>query len=735
MRMKRLALLLLLATAACVSPSAGWKPAPGPLLSVHAKDLDPDAPLPEYPRPQLVRGRWENLNGLWQFQGAAAGEAAPCGTELAERILVPFPPESQLSGIGRAVERAWYRRSFDVPASWRGERVLLHFGAVDWEARVWVNGVEVGAHKGGYDPFSFDVTDALKPGRGQELVVGVVDPTDGGDQPRGKQVRQPGGIFYTSTTGIWQTVWIEPVPKAHVTQVAVHGDPADGSATALVEAAGDTTDLEVELVVKDSGRELARAKGRAGAPIAFVVPGAKGWTPDSPQLYDLETRLVRRDRVVDEARAYFALRTIRLQKGADGAPRLFLNGAECFQAGPLDQGFWPDGLYTAPTDRALRSDLETLKALGFNMLRKHVKVEPARYYRHCDELGLLVWQDMPSGDNRSDEGKRQFERELAAMVRWLQPFPSIVCWVVFNEGWGQYDTPRIVAQVQHLDATRLVSNASGWVDHKVGDMMDIHSYPGPAAPAIEARRAAVLGEFGGIGLPVQGHTWEAKNWGYEGAADRDALTTRYVDLLRGVHELRLESGLAAAVYTQTTDVETETNGLLTYDRAVLKPDMARVRAANLGRFPKVVPLVPTSKKTPVEWKVRFDRPEDGWSEKDHDDRGWVSAPGVFGTRGTPGAAVQTEWKTSDIWLRRRFELAAAARGPVRLQIHHDEDAQVWLDGVLVADLKGYTTGYKLVDLKPEHAALLTQGSHVLAIHCHQTGGGQCIDAGFVAVEE
>jgi hypothetical protein len=725
---------LLCLLAACSTNESRWKPAPGPLQSIHAKDLDPDAPLPEHPRPQLVRERWLNLNGLWQFQPGIAGEAPPSDIDLSGTILVPFPIESQLSGVGAKHERAWYRRVFEVPTAWRGERVLLHFGAVDWETRAWVNGRAVGEHRGGYDPFTFDITDALDNGDEQELVVAVWDPTDKGDQPRGKQVDKPGGIYYTSVTGIWQTAWLECAPATRLEQIVVHGDPRDGRVQARATIAGPGKGLELELVAKDAGKEVARAKGPADQPLVFVVPGAKPWSPSSPHLYDLEARLLRKGAVLDEALSYFALRTIELAAGTGGAPRLYLNGAELFQIGPLDQGFWPEGLYTAPTDAALRSDLERTKELGFNMLRKHVKVEPARFYRHCDELGLLVWQDMPNGDNKTEEGRRQFQRELEAMVRALAPFPSIVCWVVYNEGWGQHDTPRMVEFTRSLDATRLVSNASGWVDHQVGDLMDIHAYPGPGAPKIEARRAGVLGEFGGIGLALTGHTWQQENWGYEGAADRAALTTRYVDLLRGVHELRLEAGLAAAVYTQTTDVETETNGLLTYDRAVVKMDPARVRAANEGRFPRLVPLVPTSRSEPQDWQVRFEAPQGEWWKQDHDARDWVRAPGGFGTRGTPNAVVETEWKTTEIWLRREFELADDATGDLSLSVHHDEDATIWIDGVEVARLKGYTTAYRSVPLAAEHAKLLAKGRHVIAVHCRQTGGGQCIDVGIDRAE-
>jgi hypothetical protein len=602
-RIPRLSLLL-----ALLSPAFGpapevraWQPAPGPLLTRWARDVSPDRVHPEYPRPQMVRKRWQNLNGLWDYAITARDAARP--TEWAGQILVPFPIESALSGVMKRVsenERLWYRRAFKLPAAWKDQRVLLHFGAVDWQATVWVNGREVGQHTGGYDAFGFDITDALQPSGEQEIVVAVWDPTDASWQPRGKQVRQPGGIWYTPTTGIWQTVWLEPVAPTHIESVKITPD-LDASAvtvqTGIRSASGGEVTVQVEVlegkkVVQSARLQTASTPGVPVAPrVTLKLPAAKPWSPDSPFLYGLRLTLLANGRPADAVESYFGLRKIAVARDAQGINRLFLNNQPLFQFGPLDQGFWPDGLYTAPTDEALRYDIEMTKKLGFNMCRKHVKIEPARWYYWADKLGLLVWQDMPSGDRyigsrdpditRSPESAANFERELRAMVDGLYNHPSIVMWVPYNEGWGQWDTCRIVDLIKSWDPTRLVNNASGWTDRRCGDVHDLHSYPGPAVPPLEDRRAAVLGEFGGLGLPVKGHTWQdEKNWGYRSFNSAEELTDAYVNLIRRLHALTGDQGLAAAVYTQTTDVEVEVNGLMTYDRALVKMDPATITAVN-----------------------------------------------------------------------------------------------------------------------------------------------------------
>jgi beta-galactosidase/beta-glucuronidase len=582
---------------------AVWAPAKGPLMTKWAKQVSPRNALPEYPRPQLARNEWLNLNGLWNY--AIAPNPGPRPAAWDGEILVPFPVESALSGVMKTVgpdKKLWYHRTFQVPRRWEGRRVLLHFGAVDWEARVWVNGVDVGEHRGGYDAFSIDVTDALKPEGAQELVVSVWDPSDAGPQPRGKQVQKPEGIWYTPTTGIWQTVWVEPVEASHVRSLKITPD-FDGSAveiTALVVGAGHR--YRIEYLVRDGRKEVVRGEASVAggsatrdvplrSAVKLGIPGAKPWTPDTPFLYGLRVTLYEDDREVDAVESYFGLRKIAVAKDASGVNRLFLNNQPVFQFGPLDQGFWPDGLYTAPTDEALQYDIRMTKEMGFNMARKHVKVEPDRWYYWCDVLGLLVWQDMPSGEKyiggkdpdiqRSPESAAIFERELRAMVEGLGNHPSIVMWVPYNEGWGQWDTARIAALVKEWDPTRLVNSASGWTDRKVGDVHDIHVYPGPGAPPLEANRAGVLGEYGGLGLPVKGHTWQAeKNWGYRSFTTHEALTDAYLKLIDQLHPLTGEAGLSAAIYTQTTDVEIEVNGLMTYDRERVKMKIATVAEAN-----------------------------------------------------------------------------------------------------------------------------------------------------------
>jgi hypothetical protein len=728
---------------------ADWQPAKGPLLTRWAKDVQPNKVHPEYPRPQMVRKDWLNLNGLWQLGFAAKDEAPPFGKNLKERILVPFPVESALSGIMKHADRLWYRRTFTVPAGWSGKRVLLHFGAVDWQAAVWLNGKELGRHQGGYDAFSLDLTDALGPEGEQELIVGVSDPTDKGSQPRGKQVIKPGGIMYTPTTGIWQTVWLEPVAAGYVESLQIIPDVDLGRFYLTVRGQKLPVDSTLELTILDGDfpRATWTFENQLGKPLNIPFANAKLWSPDSPNLYGLHLAVKHNGKQLDEVQSYFGMRKIAIGKDEQGVTRILLNGKFVFQLGPLDQGFWPDGIYTAPTDEALKYDIEITKKLGFNMCRKHVKVEPERWYYWCDKLGLLVWQDMPSGDRsvapgkgeiiRSSESARQFELELKRMIDGRRNHPSIIMWVVFNEGWGQYDTPRLTNWVKEYDPSRLVNCASGWNDRKVGDVHDIHVYPGPDAPQPEATRAAVLGEFGGLGLPVPDHTWEKRTWGYRNMKDRSDLTRRYEQLLRGVWKLKDNPGLSAAVYTQTTDVETEANGLLTYDRAVIKMDLERVAAANRGDFsrvPQITEVVPTSKEKGIVWRYSLEKPAGDWFKPDFDDSAWKGGQGGFGTKGTPGAVVRTQWKTSDIWLRRDFELPETKLASPHFQVHHDEDVEIYLNGILAAKAPGFTTDYEELPISAEALATLKPGKNKLAVHCKQTTGGQYIDVGIADVK-
>ena len=739
-RTQFVAVILLSMTWLAVARAETWKPAPGPLMTQWAKDVSPEKAHPEYPRPQMVRHEWLSLNGLWDYAIEPAATSAPQAYQ--GKILVPFPVESALSGVMKRVtdkQRLWYRRSFQVPESWKSGRVLLHFQAVDWEADVRINGKELGLHRGGYDAFTLDATDALKPSGDQELVVCVFDPTSNGSQPRGKQVNNPGGIMYTPTTGIWQTVWLEPVPKARIDRWVLTPD-VDGSCLRLtIEGVGASADQTVEAVAHYGPSEVGRATGRAGHEIKLPLPRGqlKLWSPDEPNLYDLTVTLKQGDAVADRVDGYFAMRKIDMAKDAQGVLRLQLNDKFVFQVGPLDQGFWPDGLYTAPTDEALRWDIEITKKLGMNMTRKHVKVEPDRWYYWCDKLGLMVWQDMPAGDNRTPEAKLQFDTELHHMIEGLRNHPAIIMWVVFNEGWGQHDTERYVTEVKRVDPSRLVDNASGWTDKKVGDVNDMHNYPGPGAPAPEPKRAGVLGEFGGLGLAVPTHTWSAKSWGYRGTADFDDLTRRYCQLLRRSWDLKDSRGLSAVVYTQITDVETECNGLVTYDRAVVKVNQAKARAANRGELKpqKVSTLVPTSQAQGIPWRYTLQQPADGWFEPGFSDAAWKEGLGGFGTPKTPGAVVRTEWKTFNIWLRRTFEIPQGKIGHLELMVHHDEDVEIYINGALAAKARGYTTDYDEMTISPQARAALKPGKNVMAVHCLQRIGGQYIDVGIVTVDE
>jgi hypothetical protein len=572
--------------------------APCPLPTQWTERVDPLKPWPEYPRPQMVRKEWMNLNGLWDYAILPADTMNP--SPFQGQILVPFPVESALSGVGKHLlpdQKLWYMKEFKLPKDWEGKRVLLHFEASDWETRVLVNGKHVGSHRGGYDPFQFDITDALKKRGTQIILVSVWDPTDQGWQPRGKQVGSPKGIFYTATSGIWQTVWIEPVGDDYIKELNITPVMNEGGWGLVLGGQTPQTDGEIqqlkdsiEFIVKAGEKIIATKRGPAGQKQYVKIDKPRLWSTEDPFLYDLDVTLYTDGKITDHVTSYTGLRRISLGKDDKGITRIMLNDRFIFQNGPLDQGFWPDGIYTPPSDEAMRYDLRIIKKLGFNMLRKHVKVESRRFYTWCDRMGILVWQDMPSAfknlpegntsEKRPDKANVQFEQELRRMIINHSNNPCIIMWVPFNEGWGQYDTERIVGLIRGFDPSRLVDNASGWSDMKAGDVIDRHHYPEPVAPRPETSRAAVLGEFGGLGFAMTGHTWQQENWGYQQMTSPEDLLELYRTFYDSVLKFKYDPGLSASIYTQITDVETECNGLMTYDRAAIKMDTAQLYKIN-----------------------------------------------------------------------------------------------------------------------------------------------------------
>ena len=612
--MKRMIFLavVFLAAAGCGKKAADqgdWAPVDIPIRTSWSAEVSPANVHPEYPRPQLVREKWASLNGLWDY--AVVEADAPQPKEWDGQILVPFCIESSLSGVGRRVsaeEALWYSTTFKVPSDWKKQRVMLNFGAVDWAADVYVNDQLAGHHTGGYTAFSFDVTPYLK-GRGrQRLTVKVLDATNCGEQPSGKQVTNPSGIWYTPVTGIWQSVWIEPVRTAAVTSYLAVPDIDAGTVDVTVFADGATEKDLVEIRLREGyspekpGKTpaVASASVAPGKPVRLTVTDPKLWSPESPFLYEMEIQLKQGKKVVDEVRGYTALRKTSEVVDAAGFKRMGLNNEPYFQYGPLDQGWWPDGLYTAPTDEALKFDLVKTKDFGFNMIRKHIKIEPARWYYWADVLGIVIWQDMPSiggtrgghweqwkwaspedDRNMTETAKATYYKEWGEIIAQLRNHPSIVAWVPFNESWSQFDTEKVVEFTRSCDPTRLINSASGGNSYPVGDIFDSHNYPNPQMKFTSGgRQIDVLGEYGGIGWPVEDHLWQTdKNWGYiEYRSAEDVLQqySAYAEDLIGI----IQKGVSAAVYTQTTDVEGEVNGLMTYDRKIVKMDEERLRAVN-----------------------------------------------------------------------------------------------------------------------------------------------------------
>lgn len=760
---------LLLAGALLITTTAAaqWRPAGDKIKTRWADQVDPRCPLPEYPRPQLVRHEWQNLNGLWDYAVTPAEAAA---SPIADgKILVPFGIESSLSGVQRMflpTEKLWYRRTFDVPAAWNGKRVLLHFGAVDYAAVVRINGREAGRHEGGNDAFTLDITDLIRRGGAQEVVVEVTDPTNKGRQPRGKQVLKPGGIYYTAVSGIWKTVWIEAVERLHIE--SFHGvadiDRGEYALSAAVPNATAATTVRFEAY--DKGRLVAKADARPGEKAVLRIPDAKLWSPASPFLYDLKMTVLDNGRQTDAADSYFGMRKISVRKDAQGFNRMMLNDEFVFQYGLLDQGWWPDGLLTAPTDEALLYDIEfTLKA-GFNTIRKHIKVEPDRFYYHCDRLGVLVWQDAVSGDSynlknlpqgveKDPEAARQYERELKAMIDQLRNHPSIVNWVVFNEGWGQYGGRRLIDWVKEYDPSRL-AEVSGWVDMGNGDIADVHKYPGPGRVANAGPdRAFVVGEFGGLGLPVKGHLWNPsmRNWGYATYTDPEEFRKTYRHL---VFQLRtmIAEGLSGAIYTQTTDVEGEVNGLMTYDRAYEKFPEGELHALHqplyAGPDLTLRTVLEDATRTGQTWYYTTDEPAATWTQSTTPPAGWKRGEAPFGynhpdgvlsfphdERTDPAHLARTGWQGANLWAWRAFELKTVPE-KVYVRPRYDRDITVFINGEKVAEVRNRQAHYYHSDLLPVPDGVLRPGKNVIAVHVERNPGMErsktvMFDAGLVEV--
>jgi len=580
-----------------VAQDVAWFPSKDGMITEWGMKVTPSNYPKAYPRPTMVRKDWKNLNGIWQFSIENNDSLRP--KKYDRQIMVPFAPESAISGVGIPIkqdQKIWYRRKFAIPEDWSFRYILLHFGAVDWEATIYINGKKAGTHRGGYDPFSLDITFYLKEKGMQEIEIEVWDPTDTYHQPRGKQVQDPKGIWYTSNSGIWQTVWIEPVMWASVKDLHIVSDI--DSSKVIIEAetfqANEGDSLKCQIF--DGSKLISEQTHLINTVFNFHIDNIKLWSPDDPFLYNLNIELIRNEIVIDQASSYFGMRKIEVKNGPGGYKRIFLNNKPIFQMGLLDQGWWPDGLYTAPSDEALKYDIQASKDLGYNLIRKHVKVEPERWYYHCDKIGMLVWQDMPNGDKSADwkppngmdgveiersfRSESQYRIEFEALIKCRSHHPSIIMWVPFNEGWGQFKTEEITNWVKGLDSTRLVAGPSGGNFFPIGDTRDFHHYPTPILPNSDSDRALVLSEYGGLAFPVKDHIWNKyEQWGYSTMESSKQLNKTYLEYLSQLKPL-IRKGLCAAIYTQTTDVESEINGVLTYDRKITKLKTNKVHPAH-----------------------------------------------------------------------------------------------------------------------------------------------------------
>ena len=573
-----------------------WAPAGDKIKTKWAKSVDPKNVWPEYPRPQLERKDWINLNGPWSYS-IRQDDVKPENHD--GKILVPFSLESSLSGVMKAITEKdviWYEKEFEIPEKWKGKKILLHFGAVDWKCTLYINEDKVGEHSGGYSPFHFDITERIKEGA-NKIVLQVYDPTNKSYQPVGKQTLNPGSIWYTPISGIWQTVWLEPVNENYITKLLINND-YDNKEVKITFKLNSDEKLPLKVKLEFNEKEVQAVEGISNEEISIKIDDEDfhPWSPSEPNLYIIKAELLSDKDVIDSIVSYTNIRKIEQRKDSSGNFRIYLNDHPLFNMGTLDQGYWPDGLYTPPSEEAMIYDIQKLKDLGFNTIRKHIKVEPWRYYYQCDKIGMLLWQDMPSGDlggnkwepgtlnggtdvERSEDSKRTYYKEWEEIIDHLKFFQCIIVWIPFNEAWGQFDTEKAVEFTKEKDPLRLVNAASGGNHRVCGNFLDLHSYPGPNQFIKEDSLINVLGEYGGLGLEIQGHTWKDDNWGYAVLESKEDVTKRYEEYIEDLIRL-VKTGFSAAIYTQTTDVESEINGLITYDREELKIIEERIKAAN-----------------------------------------------------------------------------------------------------------------------------------------------------------
>ena len=721
-----------------------WQMKQAPLMTPWAFLIDTNAPLPEYPRPQMVRSNWLNLNGIWQFEPTVTNSAVPTGQTLTNQVLVPYPMESAISGVMQYSEFSWYRRTFTVPAGWSGQRIILHLDAVDWQATVYVNGQLVGVHQGGYDPFSFDITPYLNGGT-NELIIGVYSPEDNGGEPRGKQTLYPGGIMYTSSSGIWQPAWLEPVDASGIQNLQIIPD-VDNAQLRLTVNCYATSGVSVNVLVTSNGVPVSSTASIPQTEIDVPVHNPNLWSPENPFLYGLKVWTVRGGVTNDTVTSYFGMRKISVVT-TNGVPQIFLNNQPYFEMGPLDQGFWPDGIYTAATDAALKYDLQMEKALGFNMVRKHIKVERQRWYYWADTLGLLIWQDMPTCNSYTGSPQPvnalEFIGELTAMITNHWNSPCIIMWDIFNEGQGQTstgqtNTPYLVNLVKTIDPNHLVNQGSGGGYYGVGDVFDDHNYPDPGAPQ-STTQVPVDGEFGGIAWHVTGHLWNPALAGtsYLLASSLDNFASLYDGYINEAVNYKSPANgqLNAAVYTQITDVENECNGLMSYDRLV-KPVIDRIFGSNLkARTAEetTTTVVPTSQAVPQTWQWTTNSVPSNWYATNFDASSWSNGLAGFGTV-DPNVTPNTPWTTLGyIYLRRTFNPGSLTPQQITnltFITYHDEDVAIYINGVLAGSASGYSTTYIPVAMNAAgQAAIIPNGTNVMAVSCYQSAGGQFIDVG------